>query len=476
LRPGSLQKAEDVRIPSLVKSTPLDAGVTVLILAATVAVFYPVSTFDFLHYDDNAYITDNPDALKPLSLDGFAAAFVEGHDSSWRPLTILSHMLDVTLFGLNPGAHHVVNLVLHLANVALFFLFLSRVTEARVPSAFAAALFALHPLHVEPVAWISSRTEVLGTLFMLLTLIAYAYYSRRPRWKPYSVMAGMFVLGLLAKPMLVTLPAILLLLDFWPLGRMRSAARARKAILEKLPLVAISGVVVAVAMYFQTIGGTVKSLDDFPWDARVSNAVASYFVYLEKTLVPIRMAPYYPHPETSPNLAIVLPILTLLAGITLYSVLHARRRPYLVVGWLWFVGSLVPAIGMAQFHSDSAPDRYTYMPHMGFFIALVWLVADETGPLRWRAVTVAGAVAVGLFALVSVRQVDYWRNDLKLFSHVLDVSPRNAMAQLNMANALYRTDKRAPAIEHAREALRLDPSLEAARRLLDSLDADTSND
>jgi Flp pilus assembly protein TadD len=423
--------------------------------------------FGFLHYDDNAYITENEEVLQGLTLHGLWSAFAIGYNSSWQPLAILSHMLDMELWDLRGGFHHLSNLLLHMASSVLLFLLLIRMTGARWESAFAAALFALHPLHVEPVAWLSSRKDVLSTLFMFLAMGSYLTYVKTGRTRAYAVLSAWYALGLLSKPMLVTFPFVLLLLDYWPLNRMEDFRSFGKHVAEKIPLFGLTAACIAATLYFQSVGGAVKTLEQFPLKFRLMSAAISCATYLGKTFVPRNMATYYPHPLDSPNLATVTGCLFLLGLITALTIWRRRKEPYLLVGWLWFLGTLAPVTGVVQFGSHSMADRYTYISLIGLFVAVVWAVAQR--PAWRRAAACIGVAALTALMLLASRQVHYWKDDVTLFTHALAVTRPNAVAHNNLGYGLQLEGRLDEAALHFEQALAHRPGYPVAHSNLGAI-------
>ena len=446
----------DADIPA--KSIPPGWLIALILAVATMAVFYPVYEFEFIHYDDNAYITENAVVLEGLTGGGAVSAFAEGHNSSWHPLAMLSHMIDVELFGLEAGRHHLVNAMLHVLNTILLFAVFSAMTGQRVLSGFVAAIFALHPLHVEPVAWISSRKDVLSTTFMLVAIGAYLrYVSTRSRLS-YIALALLFALGLLAKPMLVTFPFLLLLLDIWPLGRVTRLRAFQRLVIEKVPLFMLAAAAIAATVYFQTSGGAVQSLDTFPLEVRWTNSAVSYVDYLSKTFWPAGLAPYYPHPGVVPPRARIGAGALVLAAVTIVALALSRRWPQLLVGWLWFVGMLVPVIGLVQFGTHRMADRYTYVPLIGLSIAVIWLIADLSTRLGvQRLAACAGIGLAGVLATVSARQLRHWENDVTLFTHAVAVTPPNPVAENKLGYGLQAEGRLEEAMLHFERALELEP-------------------
>lgn len=421
---------------------------------ATLLLYAQVAGHRFLHYDDNVYVTENPLVLRGLSWEGVVWAFTSPEAWYGFPLDWLSHMLDVQLFGASPGAHHLVNAVLHAVNAALVYLALARLTRQPGRSLAVAAIFAAHPLRVEVVAWVSERKELLAALFGLLALWAHARYAERPGVRRYLLVAGLFAASLLAKPMWVTLPFLLLLLDLWPLRR----PLARRLVLEKLPLLALSGAATLVAYLAQQHGGALRGGAELGLGARLGYALVSYAQYLGKTLWPAGLSVYYPHPGASlPGWQVAFAAL-LLAALTTAAVAQARRRPWLPVGWLWFLGTLVPVIGIVKAGGHGIADRYTYLPTLGLLVAAVWAVA-ELGERRrdGRALPFAAAAAALALGAASLRQQAYWSDQVTLFSRAVELDARNGMAHHVLSQGLVAEGRLLEAARHAREAARLEP-------------------
>ncbi|MBZ5638125.1 MAG: tetratricopeptide repeat protein [Acidobacteriia bacterium] len=461
------------RVPDAAASTRALAAL--LLVGATILAFAPVLSAGFLIYDDERYVLRNPHIQEGFTADALRWAMSAGYASNWHPLTWLSHMLDWRLFGSSAGGHHLTSLLLHAANAAALFLLLDRMTGATGRSAFAAALFALHPLHVESVAWVAERKDVLSTLFWILATFSYVAWTRRGGIARYVQVAALLALGLSAKPMLVTLPLTLLILDGWPLGRFASGSgRAARLVAEKVPLLALSAVSAAVTLAVQAASPAVGSIQEFPLGARVGNALVAYAAYLGKAIWPTGLAVFYPHP--GPSLALAKPAAAalLLAAVTALALAFRRTRPYLLAGWLWYLVTLVPVIGLVQVGEQAMADRYTYVPLIGPFIAIAWGVPDaarallaairrggakgtETGrPLRWALLTGAGAVLLVL-ALLTRAQAATWKNSLTLFEHALAVTRGNHLAHLDLGAALAREGRSDEALAHYTEAVRLKP-------------------
>jgi tetratricopeptide (TPR) repeat protein len=449
----------------------------------TAAVYAPVGYAAFLSYDDIDYVVDNPYVNAGLTRDGLVWAWTGVHQATWHPLTSLSHMLDCQLFGLNPGPQHLGNVVLHLLNTLLLFGVLARMTAQPWRSAWVAGLFALHPLHVESVAWISERKDVLSTFFWMLTLWSYVGYVRRPGMGRYFLVLAAYVAALLSKPMVVTLPFVLLLLDVWPLGRWGGAAargsggaEARfparplpgtSLVLEKLPLMLLAAAVSAITFIAQQRAAAVVPLATSPFVDRAANAVVVYVGYLRQMLWPAGLAVFYPFEASLPGWKIVGAALVL-AGVTVLVLRGMRRYPYLLVGWLWYLGMLVPVIGFVRIGDYGMADRYTYVPLVGIFIIAAWGVPDLLAgwTLRQPACVLGATVALASCTLLTARQVQFWQNSLTLFEHALAVTPNNYVAHVNVGMALAEQGKDDQAFEQLSEAVRVKPSYPVAQYAL----------
>ena len=433
-------------------SSRLAAGL--FLAAVTLAVFWPVAGNDFVAYDDRTYVTDNLHVQRGVDLEGLGWAWTAGRAGNWHPLTWMSHMLDWELYGADPTGHHVTSLALHILNTLLLFFMLDRLTGAVGRSAFVAALFALHPLHVESVAWVAERKDVLSAGFWMLTIWAYARYARAPAMRRYLPVMLLLALGLTAKPMLVTLPFVLLLLDYWPLGR--GAERFRALLLEKIPLLVLAAASSVVTLLVQHGEGAMRSVEDYPVMERLSNAIVTYPAYLAKMVWPRDLAVFYPHPGPAlPAWKVVVAALLLIL-ITAGAVRVRRSRPYVLVGWLWYVGTLVPVIGLVQVGSQSMADRYTYLPLIGVFVIVAWGVPDLLPGLRaWLS-----APAVALLLLLSAvthAQLGVWRSSETLFEHALAVTRNNYVAHNNLGIVLSEEGRVKEALEHYDAALRIEP-------------------
>ncbi len=441
----------------------------------TAAVYSPVRTHPFIDYDDVGYVTQNLHVQDGLSWDTLRWSLTATEQTNWHPLTWLSHALDCQLFGLNAGAHHITSLVIHVINVVLLFLLLETVTGAAGRSFLVAALFALHPFNVDSVAWIAERKNVVSTLFFLLTLGAYGWYARKPEWKRYAWVAGFFVLGLMAKPMLVTLPFVLLLLDCWPLQRIAGWSKGSeqfpvpqasmwRLVTEKLPLFALSLASCVVTVIAQQ--KAIQPAELVPYIDRLQNAAASYALYIGKAIWPSGFAVYYPYLfdatlATKPGLlewsAVIIGVFLLTAGSWL-AWRQRRQRPYLATGWAWYVGSLVPVIGIVQVGTQGMADRYTYVPLIGIFVIAAWGLAEIADHFQIRAVwreAVVAAVLVSL-SLLSVRELRYWRSDYDLWTHALQVTKNSYFANDQVGNMLAAAHQ-PDALQYFEEAARIAP-------------------
>ena len=424
-----------------------------LLAAATLAVFVRVIHFEFLNYDDPLYVTANPRVQQGLSVEGIRWAFTTFTAANWHPLTWISLMLDGSIGGPGPLVFHLTNVILHLANVLLLFFLLDRMSGRPRRSAVVAALFAIHPLHVESVAWIAERKDVLSTLFLLLTLIAYARFVEQPDLPRRLAVVLLFALGLLAKPMLVTLPILLLLVDAWPLRR---SAPWRSLVLEKLPLFALSIATGALTVAAQHRAETVGSLAGYPLGVRVANAIVATATYLGRTIWPTRLAVFYPHPGASLGAVAVAGSAVVLFALTSWAIRLRRNRPYLLIGWGWYLVTLAPVVGIVQVGWQARADRYTYIPLIGIFLAVVWAVSEGLAarPVLLSSLAWAVVVPLGITAFV---QAGYWRDSETLFRHALAVTDDNAVAHSNLGTALLRRGVLPEAEGHFTEAVRINP-------------------
>jgi Tfp pilus assembly protein PilF len=430
-----------------------------LLVAVTSAVYWPVCRFEFLVFDDPAYVTENAHVLAGLTLGGIRWAFATFRDANWIPLTWLSLMVDATMYGPRPGGYHVTNLLLHLANVLLVLAAFTRLTGSPLRSAFVAGLFAVHPLHVESVAWIAERKDVLSVLFGLLSLNAYVAYAQNRRLALFAASWVCFVCSLLSKQTLVTLPFVFLLLDFAPLGRTRLES-ARRLAVEKIPFLVASAAFCAIALFAQSDGRAVRSLTVVPLANRCLNAIFVYGLYAWRALFPLNLAPFYPHPGARLRATEVILVLAILSAFTCFCVANVRRRPFVLVGWLWYLGTLVPMIGLVQIGGQQMADRYLYFPALGLYAAVAWVLpsSPSVSPVRrWLLPTVATAV-VATYAGLAFIQTGYWSESVTLFRHALAVTDDNALARSALGSALLEQGQFDEAIVHLKKAAELDPA------------------
>jgi len=449
---------------------PITGFVLLTLAVLAVGAYWEVKGNDFVNHDDPSYITENPLVNAGFDWKRAVRAFTSQHSYNWHPLTWLSHMLDVELYGLHAGGHHWTNLLMHTANTLLLFVLFRTLTGCLWRSAFVAAIFAIHPLHVESVAWASERKDVLSTLFWILSLLAYATYSRAPGKKNYSLALLLFALGLMAKPMVVTLPFVMLLMDYWPLGRFREESERRKSdskawihlCKEKAPFLLLSFSGSLLTFIIQEGAGAVVS--SLSLETRVANALVAYVLYLWKMMWPLGLACFYPHPGNSLAAWQIMGSLLLLAGITLLVAYARNSRPYLLVGWLWYVGTLVPVIGVVQVGEQAMADRYAYIPLIGVSIAVVWGVSEWMEKrvfLRSLVLPLCGMVLLSFFLLTRA-QVRYWKNSISLFEHAVQVTRDNFLAHFHLAGNLEQEGRHTEALQHLREVLRLRPGYQPA--------------
>jgi tetratricopeptide (TPR) repeat protein len=468
-----------------------DIWICVALLAVTLSVYVQVVHFDFLNYDDDAYVATNTDIRGGLTLEGVRIAFTRIHQATWHPVTTLSHMLDCSLFGLAPGAHHLINVVLHALNTIGLFWVLRAMTGARWRSAFVAAMFGLHPAHVESVAWVSERKDVLSTFFWVLTVASYWRYVQQPRAGRYAWVVVMCTLALLSKPMVVTLPVMLLLLDVWPLRRItlteivnhvgatgRSPLRnvtlsgqlfathrstLTTLVIEKVPLLIAALGVSAMTVLAQRDAGAMVPIEALPMRLRLANVPISYVRYLGELVWPVRLAILYPYPPHWPAWQVTAAT-ALLLGLSLLAGLAARRHPYVLVGWLWYLITLLPVIGLLQVGIQAMADRFTYVPFIGLFIIVSWggYALLDGWPYGVRTLAVAGMLAVAGCTLLTERQVRYWRDSVTLFEHALAVTTDNYIPHVYLGKAFLAQGRVADAAAQFAEWVRLTPQLYAA--------------
>ncbi len=447
--------ARALRITPSLTATTRNIILCVLLAVATIALYSPVMGHSFIAWDDQDYVTANPQVQAGLSWSTAKWAFTTTTAANWHPLTWLSHALDYQLFALNAAGHHLDSVLIHALNAVVLFLLLAWVTKRVGPSLLVAALFALHPINVESVAWVAERKNVLSTLFFFLAMAAYVWYAQKPEWRRYALVALLFAAGLMAKPMVITLPFVLLLLDYWPLGRTSphktpSGPNSSSFVppvpvsillLEKVPLLLLSVLSALITVKAQRSAQAVRSLNEFSLFIRIENAIAAYGSYLWKMIWPTHLAPLYPHPEGAPPLWQLIACAVVLGSITALVIVFRGRR-YLLVGWLWFLGTLIPVIGLVQVGNAAMADRYAYLPLVGAFVMIAWTLTDLT---EMKSVPIVRLVIPALCVLSALsiatsRQLSYWNSDYDLWSHTLAVTEQNAFAHDSLGAALMNPD------------------------------------
>jgi Tfp pilus assembly protein PilF len=442
-----------------------DLAISVFLILATAVVFWQLFTHDFVSIDDNVYVTDNPQVQSGVTAESIKWAFTTFYAEFWHPLTWLSLMIDAQIYGSRPGGYHLTNLLLHILNTLLLYFFLRKATGERWQSAFVAALFALHPLHVESVAWIAQRKDLLSTFFWLLALWSYSHFVEQPNLSRYGCALVFFILGLMSKPMLITLPFTLLLLDYWPFcrfqykGSWRSFARdVWPYIREKLPFFAIAASAVIVTYSAQKYGGGLNSLNPYSLFDRIANALISYGVYIWKMIWPQNLAFFYPFPDNLPVWQVIATALAL-GFSTALALKLKNNRPYFIFGWLWYLGTLVPVIGLVKIGDFAMADRYTYVPLIGLFIITSWGALDLLR--KWRnktlVLTLAVLTVLASFAAVTRAQLKYWSNSITLYEHAIQVTRNNFLAHYALGDILAGKGKFDEAIYHFAEAVQSRP-------------------
>ena len=444
--------------------------ICLFLVLSIIVVYYQVSTFDFINFDTPKYVYNNSHVKAGLTSKGISWAFTTTYFSNWHPVTWLSHMLDVQLYGLNPGRHHLTNLLLHITNALLLFGVLRRMTGDLWQCSCVAALFALHPLHVESVAWVAERKDLLSALFGLLAMGFYLRYVEGRGIGRYLLVILFFILGLMAKPMIVTLPFVLLLLDYWPLQRYQfqivkkfdNATKQTDTIFflvaEKIPLFIISAGSCLVTLYAQMAGGAVGSIDTYPLNLRISNALISYMSYIVKLIWPVKLAAIYPYNWDLPVWQVWAACLSI-SGISWLSIKCYQSRPWFLVGWLWYLGTLIPVIGLVQVGTQAMADRYTYIPLIGIYLIIAWGLFDLLARWRYRKMGFVAIVLaiVSVLMVVSWKQIGYWKNSVTLFKRAVDVTEANHMAYNNIGQGLLMTGKAGEAIKHFKKSLEINP-------------------
>ncbi|WP_027723420.1 tetratricopeptide repeat protein [Maridesulfovibrio zosterae] len=440
-----------------------------MMLSALILIVYgQCGTFELVSYDDTSYVTNNARVMQGISAENISWAFGSFQSSNYHPLTMISHMLDTTLFGNSAGARHLVNIFLHLINVLLLFFFLLKATSTQdeenlIPAFFVAALFAIHPVHVESVAWISERKDVLSTFFWLAAMHSWFDWAKHKKMSSYALTFFFTGMGILAKPMVVTLPAALILLDIWPLNRIditkNKFAQLAKLTAEKLPLFCLSVFSAVLTVMAQKGGGAMQSMESFPFSLRVSNALVSWIAYLRELLAPVNLAVFYPYPHEIPIWKPVTAFIFILAvsGICLR---YIKKFPFAAVGWFWYLGTLVPVIGLVQVGDQCMADRYAYIPFIGLYIAIIYSAsfAVKKGYIPAKTLIAAGAAIVAILTAVAYTQTSYWENSETLYPRALAVTKNNHHMHYNYGNLMERKKELNKAAEHYKAAFKADPS------------------
>lgn len=440
--------------------------ICLLLVLANITVYYQVYTFDFVNYDDPEYVQQNQNIKNGITSESLKWAFTTGYACFWHPLTWISHMLDYQLFGADSAGHHLTSLIFHIVNTLLLFLVLKQMTKVIWPSAFVAALFALHPLHIESVAWVSERKDVLSTFFWFLTMWAYVRYTHHPRITVYLLMIVFFVLGLMSKPMLVTLPFVFLLLDYWPLSRirfknenMRGEYSLPRLVTEKVPLFAIALTACAAAYIAQKAGRAIPSGESYTLPIRLANAAISYIQYIVKMVWPVNLAMFYPHPGKDISFLYAAASALLLLVVTVIVLRFSRNHRYLLTGWLWYIGALVPVIGIVQVGRHAMADRYTYVTMTGLFIIIAWGIPDllEKLPHKKIILWTFSLIVLSVLAVSAHLQTRCWRDNITLCENALEVTDENYRAHFCISLSLIEQDRLDEAIWHCNEAIRINP-------------------
>ena len=445
-----------------------------------VIVYLQVGTFDFVDFDDNLYVTENSCVQRGLTKEGFIWAFNTFHAGNWHPLTWLSHMLDAELYGLNPAGHHYTNIAFHIANTLILFFILFRMTGALWKSAFVATLFALHPLHVESVAWVSERKDVLSTFFGLMTIGTYYRYIKAPDFKNYLLVIIFLILGLMSKPMLVSLPFVLLLIDFWPLKRIQFKnnydLQSEKStyygfkgfyqlIVEKIPLFILSLISCVLTFIVQKSGGAVVPLEVLPLKTRIANALISYVSYVLKAIWPDKLAYYYPYSINAFSAFQICGAALLITSVIFGAIYLSRQYPYLVVGIFWYFGTLVPVIGLVQVTNQAMADRYTYIPLIGLFIVVAWGVPDILKKWHYRKIflCVSAIIILSSLTIRAFYQTRHWKNSISLFENAVKVTEHNYHALNNLATSLAKKGRYDKAFLYLNQSLKINPQRKDVR-------------
>lgn len=454
------------------KHTPLHKNheivVCLLIVLITFFVYSQLITYDFINFDDPLYVSSNTNVSSGISIKNILWAFDFNEVTYWHPLTLISHMVDCQIFGLNAGMHHLVNLLIHIANSLLLFFVLKQATGELWRSAFVALIFAIHPVNVESVAWIAERKNVLSTFFWMLTMYAYIFYTKRPGMFKYLLVVLFFILGLLSKPMIVTLPFVLLLFDYWPLGRIEPdnlKYSILRVVPEKIPLIILSLFSVIISSLSLKYSQIFVSQKSIPLDLRIENAIVSYAKYIIKLFWPSDLALIYPFPNAIPSMHVFISLLFMLL-ITIFSIIFTKKRKYFFTGWFWYIGTLLPVTGIVQGGLwPEMADRWAYIPSIGVFVIIVWGIyslLDEQFKLKKIYLFLSGALCLSVLMLITYIQVGYWKNSYTIFDRTLKVTQNNFLAHNNMGSYLLRKGKIKEAKKHFSDAILINPYFEEA--------------
>ena len=427
-------------------------AVCIFLTAIIWLVFGQTLGHEFINFDDDRYVYENREVSRGLTLDGLKWVLTHSHASLWHPLTTLSHMADCQIYGLRPAGHHFTNVVLHNLGAILLFLVFRGMTGCIWQSAFVATIFAIHPMRVESVAWIAERKDVLSGVFFMLTLGAYLRYVRAPGISRYLTLSIFLACGLMSKATFVTVPLVLLLLDYWPLQRANDFRGSRRLLMEKIPLLALSAAASVATVFAQTV--TMASLEQLSLLARLKNAAVSVIVYLRQMFWPTHLAVFYPHPHDQLNIWVVLACVALIVVLTLLAIFFRQKHPYVFVGWFWYLILLAPVLGIVQAGLQARADRFTYLPHIGITMLLTWSCADLTQQWRYRRIVLISMATFAIAALtvVAYQQTTFWRNSISLWEDTLAVTPDNQTAHQNLAAALWSKGRTAEANKHSRAA------------------------
>ena len=427
-------------------------AVCIFLTAIIWLVFGQTLGHEFINFDDDRYVYENREVSRGLTLDGLKWVLTHSHASLWHPLTTLSHMADCQIYGLRPAGHHFTNVVLHNLGAILLFLVFRGMTGCIWQSAFIATVFAIHPMRVESVAWVAERKDVLSGVFFMLTLGAYLRYVRAPGISRYLTLSIFLACGLMSKATFVTVPLVLLLLDYWPLQRANDFRGSRRLLMEKIPLLALSAAASVATVFAQTV--TMASLEQLSLLARLKNAAVSVIVYLRQMFWPTHLAVFYPHPHDQLNIWVVLACVALIVVLTLLAIFFKQKHPYVFVGWFWYLILLAPVLGIVQAGLQARADRFTYLPHIGITMLLTWSCADLTQQWRYRRIVLISMATFAIAALtvVAYQQTTFWRNSISLWEDTLAVTPDNQTAHQNLAAALWSKGRTAEANKHSRAA------------------------